>query len=141
MAFLLPALRYSDIRIALDPTLGDEAIPDEIIESDLILGRAERWAKAQDTAWETRSGEELKALYRAITYYTAALLSPGLPQTKQENMAGHTATMAFAETPAERTERLALMAQVEIDSYVSPTTEIVLVGAPVFVTTVQGRRA
>lgn len=140
MAFLLPAIRYPDIRRILDPTLGDAAIPVELIESDLYLGEAERWVVRVDSLAATRTGEEQKAVFRAIIYYTAALISPGLPQTKQENMAGHSATMAFAETAQERTARLLGLASAAIAPFI-PAPIPVLTGAVVFVTTVAGRRA
>lgn len=140
MAFLLPTNRYPDIRRILDPTLGDAAIPDALIESDLFLGEAERWVVSQDATALTRTGEELKAVLRAIIYYTAALISPGLPQTKQENMAGHSATMAIDESSSERTARLLRLAQGAIAPLI-PAPTPVLVGSIVFVTTVSGRRA
>lgn len=140
MAFLLPADRYPDIRRVLDPTLGDAALPVELIESDMFLGEAERWVVSQDSSAAGRIGEEQKAVYRAIIYYTAALISPGLPQTKQENMAGHSATLDFAETAQERTSRLLLMAQTAITPFVV-IPPAVLTGGIVFITTVQGRRA
>jgi hypothetical protein len=139
--YLLPIDRYNDIRYALDPTLGDEAVPDDIIASDLFLGEAERWVLANDPSAGTRTGEELKAVYRAIIYYTAGLLSQGTPQNKQENMAGHSATLSYAETASERTARLLGLAQAALDTYLVEIETITLVGAPVFVTTVSGRRA
>lgn len=140
MAFLLPVDRYNDIRYALDPTLGEEAIDDAIIESEIFLGEAERWVKSVDPTAGTRTGEELQAVFLAIIYRTAGLISPGLPQTKQENMAGHTATMSFAETAAERTARLLGRAETVMATLI-PVPAFTLVGSIVFVKTVSGRRA
>src|SRR5215213_517260 len=85
---------------------GEDALPSAVIESVVYLGQAEAWAKALDPLWATRTGTELDSLLMAIIYRTAGILSPYVPQAKQINMAGHTATFNYAETAAERTNRL-----------------------------------
>lgn len=139
MAFMLPANRYPDIRLALDPLIDDDALETSTIESDLFLGEAERWALSVDPLAATRTGEEQKALYRAIIKHTAALISPAMPQARQINMAGHTGTFTFAETPEQRTKRLFDEAMAEFSVYIVINT--VQIDPIVFVTTVSGRRA
>lgn len=138
MAYMLPLDRYPDIRLALDPLIEDDALADEIIESDLFLGEAERWALSVDPAAGTRSGEEQKALYRAIIKRTAALISPAMPQARQINMAGHTGTFTFSETPEQRTKRLFDESMAEFGYYILISD--VTVNPIVFITTVSGRR-
>lgn len=141
MAYLLPLDRYDDVRSALDPMLeGEDALPSAVIESVVHLGQAEAWAKALDPLWATRTGTEFDALLLAIIYRTAGILSPYVPQAKQINMAGHTATLNYAETAAERTARLLTQAFDVLAGYIPSllTQEYV---TPFFVTTVAGRRA
>ena len=140
MGDILPQNRYDDIRYALDPMMDEVGIDDRIIESPMYLGMAERWARSLDSAADTRTGDEQESLYLAIIYRTAGLLSPTVPQAKQINMAGHNATFNYAETAAERTARLLSTAEVQIGTYIDLTPPVSLV-APVFVTTVSGRRA
>lgn len=140
MAQLLPESRYDDIRTALDPTLGPTAVPSDTIASPMYLGRAERWARALDVDADTRTGDEQTLLHEAIVLYTAGLLSQVVPQARQVNMAGHTATFVYAETASERTERLLGAANEAIMGYL-PSTELYgLDMDPFFVTTVSGQR-
>lgn len=141
MAYLLPVNRYDDIRRAVDPTLEDEAIPDEVISSPVYLGEAERWARGLDVLAATRSGDEQEALYMGIIYYTAALISPMIPQSKQANMAGHAVTFTYGETVEARTARLIGMAHSQLSIYLSILLLADVTDAPLFVTTVSGRRA
>lgn len=140
MAFILPANRYDDIRRALDPLIDSEMLPTEVIESDIYLGEAERWIVALDPIAATRTGGELNSVYRAIIRKTAAILSPAYPQARQINMAGHTGTFTFAETPAERTARLDGEALDAVIYYI-PALGVVSLDIPTFFTTVSGRRA
>jgi len=136
---ILPRERYPDIRVAIDATAdGLTMLPDEVIESSLYLHKAERWAIGLDPLWESRTGEEQARLHEAIVLKTAALLSPSVPQARQMNMAGHSATFTYAETPTQRTERLSGLALEEINAYTA-VAEIDFI--PVFVTTAEGRRA
>jgi hypothetical protein len=137
---ILPESRYDDIRVALDPTLGPVAMPSEVIGSFMYLGKAERWALTLDPLAETRTGAEQEALHEAIVYYTASLLSRVIPQARQVNMAGHTATFVYGETAAERTERLLGAANDAIATYLTTTEEFGLEMDPLFVTTVSGQR-
>jgi hypothetical protein len=139
MAYMLPVGRYPDIRLAADPLLEDDAIEDATIASDLYLGAAERWALALDPSAGTRSGGEQQALYRAIIKRTAALIAQALPQSRQINMAGHTGTFTFAETPAERVKRLFDESLSELGYYLDLQT--IQTDTVIFVTTVSGRRA
>ncbi len=139
--YLLPVERYDDVRSLLDPMVDDEALPSAVIESRVYLGQAEAWAKALDPLWASRTGTELEALLMAIVYRTAGLLSPSVPQAKQINMAGHTATLNFGETPAERTARLLQGAFDFLVGYLPSLIQDPLTIGPFFVTTVSGRRA
>lgn len=137
---ILEAGRYDDIRYALDPTIdGEEMLPDVLIASPAYLGEAERWAISLDPLYASRIGAEKDALERAIIYKTAALLSAVVPQARQVNMAGHSATVVFAESPQERTARLHANASLAIEEYITipvvPDDEIL-----VFVTTASGQR-
>jgi hypothetical protein len=136
---LLPDARFDDIRLALDPMLDDEAIPSTTIASAMYLGRAESWAVSRDPLGSTRTGVEQEAFYQAIIFYTAALLSQVVPQSRQVNLAGHGATFTFAETAGERTTRLAGAADAAIASYIESSVDV-LADAPIFVTTVSGQR-
>jgi hypothetical protein len=137
---ILPAARYDDIRLAVDLTVdGSELFPDEVLQSPLVLGRAERWALSLDPLGETRTGDDLEHFHTAIVYQAAAILSEQSPQARQVNQAGHTATFVFAETPVERTARLQNMAVNEIVAYLPALIEA-LEPEPFFVTTVSGRR-
>lgn len=141
MAYLLPAARYDDIRIAVDLMAdGSELFPDEVIESGLVLGRAERWALSLDPIGGARTGDELALFHDAIVYQAAAILSEQTPQSRQVNQAGHTSTFVFAETPAERTARLQNMAINALVAYL-PDLVTTVDPEPFFVTTVSGRRA
>jgi hypothetical protein len=140
MPYLLPEERYDDVRSVLDPMLDEEALPSGVIGSVVYLGQAEAWAKALDPLWATRTGAELESLYMAIIYRTAGILSPSVPQTKQLNMAGHSATLNYGETAAERTNRVVNDAFAFIAGYLPSLLEVE-VDAPFFVTTVSGRRA
>lgn len=140
MAYLLPPERDDDIRRAVDPMLDYEAIPVDLIRSDIYLGEAERWALSLDPLGGTRSGVEQDSFYRAIVYMTASLISITVPQSRQVNMAGHTATFTFAETPEQRTARLAGIALAYIAAYL-PLAANPTANMPIFVTTVSGRRA
>ena len=139
MAFLLDSSLYDDIRLALDTNLEADAIPDEIIEAVAYLPTAERYVLARDPLAASRTGVEKDARDRAIIYKTAALLSRMIPQIRQTNMAGHTATFVHAETAAERTSRLEAMASEELDTYLLTPVNLAA-NAPLFVTTVSGRR-
>lgn len=138
--YLLPPDRYDDVRSALDPMLDEEALPSSVISSVIHLGQAEAWAKSLDPSWASRAGAELEALYMAIIYRTAGILSPYVPQAKQINMAGHTATFNYAETAAERTARLLTSAFDMLVTYLPSLLQEEVV-TPFFVTTVSGRRA
>ena len=140
MAYLLPAERYSEVRRVLDPTLGEGALPSDIIASDLYQGEAERWVLSIDPMASSRTGAEQDAVHRAIIHMIASLLSPRIPQARQINMAGHTATFTFGETVPERTIRLANEAMAALLTYVVITETIDTSYSPVFVTTVSGRR-
>lgn len=139
MTYMLPETRYDDIRYALDPMLDDGAIPDELIESALYLGRAERWVLSYDAQAASRTGVEQEDIHLAIILKTASLLSPSVPQTKQTNMAGHSSTFAYAETPEQRGARLGNEAYTVLDTLISiPAPEATGI---LYVTTVSGRRA
>jgi len=138
---LLPSDRYEDIRLKLDPTLdGEEAIPNEVLTSDMVLGEAERWILKVDPTAASRVGGELQAVYRAIICYAAAVLSPSVPQAKQVNMAGHSVTTDYAETPSERTARLYAEATAAV-AYYLPAILQTTVTTMTYFTTVSGRRA
>ena len=129
------------MRSALDPMLeGQDALPSQVIESAVHLGQAEAWAKALDPLWATRTGAELESLLMAIIYRTAGIISPSVPQAKQINMAGHTATFNYAETPEQRTARLLRTAFDYMAGYMPELLQAAS-DAPFFVTTVSGRRA
>lgn len=68
------------IRAAIDTSLTAEALPNATIALDVYLGAAEREVKARDTAWASRTGDELTALKTAVAYLTAARLAPAVPQ-------------------------------------------------------------
>jgi hypothetical protein len=140
MPQMLPKTEYDQIRMALDPTLDEGAIPDELIEMRANLPAAEKWVLSYDADAASRPETELEDIYLAIILKTASLLSPGIPQTKQTNMAGHSATLAYAETPLERGARLAHDAYIVLDRLLQiPAAEA---SSPyVLVTTVSGRRA
>lgn len=140
MAQLLPKARYDDIRRAVDPMLDDEAIPDELIESSLNLVRAEAWVRLHVPLAESLTGDDLETLYQAIVLHTASLISPTVPQFRQVNMAGHNVTLAYGETVAERTQRLYDASWGLVTLLVPSLTTIQVVDAPIFVTTVSGRR-
>lgn len=140
MAFLLPPEQYDAIRYAIDPMLDDQGIPNELIESVGYLPAAERWAKARDPLFITRSGEELELLHRGIIMKAASLISMAIPQVRQTNMAGHTATFNYAETAKERSARLAALAEMALDEYLVVSVSDLAADAPIFVTTVSGRR-
>jgi hypothetical protein len=140
VTYMLPESSYDQIRMALDPMLDDGAIPDELIASPLYLGRAERWVLTYDAQAASRPDIELQDIHLAIILKTASLLSPFIPQTKQTNMAGHSATLAYAESPDERSARLAREAYTVLDALLTIPTASTLGGA-VIVTTVSGRRA
>jgi hypothetical protein len=137
---ILPRERFDDIRYALDPGLDEVAVDDEIIASVAYLQAAEQWVLSVDPLAASRTGGEQEYVFQAIIFRTAGLLSYAVPQARQVNMAGHNVTLNYAETPAERSARLFAMADLAIGSVVS-TTETIAAFAPVFVTTVQGRRA
>lgn len=139
MAQLLPHNRFDDIRYTLDPSLGEGGVPDELILSVGYLPRAERILRLRDPLADSRTGDEQELLYIAIISKTAALLSQMFPQTRQTNMAGHTATFVYAETAAERTARLHAEADEAMSGYLDVLDDDI-VGAGVFVTTVSGRR-
>lgn len=140
MAYMLPESKFDEVRRAVDPTLDDGAIPDELIASPLYLGRAEKWVRSYDAQAADRTGVQQEDIHLAIILKTASLLSPGIPQTKQTNMAGHSATFAYAESPEERGARLARDAYSVLDTLLTlPAAEVV--GGMVIVTTVSGRRA
>jgi hypothetical protein len=141
MAYLLQPERYDDVRSVLDPMVDEEALPSELISSVVYLGQAEAWAKALDPLWATRTGSELEALELAIVYRVAGLLSPMVPQARQVNMAGHTATLNYAETAAERTSRLLAQAYEVMTGYLPSLLISEAPVGPFFVTTVAGRRA
>ena len=136
---ILPAERYDEIRYTLDPGLDEEAVPDGIITSLPYLGQAEKWALETDPLAMTRTGEEQESLYAAIIFRTAGLLSVATPQARQINQAGHNVTLVYAETPMERTQRLLQTAYDYIASYLT-VPETTTLDAPLFVTTVAGRR-
>jgi hypothetical protein len=121
--------------------LGEDAVPSDLIASDLYQGEAERWLLGLDPLAATRVGDEQEAVFRSIILRIAALLSPRLPQARQINMAGHTATFTFGETVTERTARL-LTESVSALVLFLPLVEVVdSAFSPAFVTTVSGRRA
>ena len=139
MDFMLDSSQYDHIRYALDPNLGEDAVPDEVIESLAYLPAAEAYVLGRDPIAASRDGIEQEARDRAIIYKTAALLSRIIPQIRQTNMAGHTATFVHAETAAERTARLDAMATEQLDLYLLTPVNLAA-NAPLFVTTVSGRR-
>lgn len=139
MAQILPHNRFDDIRYALDPNLGEGAVPDEVILSVGYLPRAERAVRLRDPLADSRTGDEQEMLYIAVIMKTAALLSLVVPQTRQTNMAGHTATFVYSENATERTSRLNAEAEYALDSYLETLDDDVS-GAFAFVTTVSGRR-
>jgi hypothetical protein len=63
-----------------------------------------------------------------------------VPQFKQVNMAGHNATLQYGETTTERTARLHADA-VGVMAINVPALLVATIDAPIFVTTVSGRRA
>jgi hypothetical protein len=140
MAYMLPPERYPDVRRVLDPTLGEDALPSDIISSDIYQGEAERWVVSLDPAALTRTGSEQEAIHRAIIHKIASMLSPRIPQARQINMAGHTATFTFGETVSERTARLLSEATAYLATYITFVETIDVTNATVFVVTVSGRR-
>jgi hypothetical protein len=140
MAQILPKHRYDDIRRMVDPMLDDEAIPDELIETHLHLALAEAYIVSLDPLAETRTGTELEAVQDAIVMETAARISPSVPQFRQVNIAGHNVTLNYGETVEQRTQRLHDRAFYLIAGYLPSLLQMQVTAAPIFVTTVSGRR-
>jgi hypothetical protein len=137
---ILPPERYDDIRAAVDPMLAPEALPAEVIASSIYLGRAEAWITALDPLAPTRVGAELEHVHEAIVLQTASYLSVVVPQTRQANMAGHSATFLYAEDPTTRSARLQNDAFSHVLAYLPSLAPDIAVTAPIFITTVSGQR-
>lgn len=79
---ILTATDYQNIRSLLDSRLTPKNLPD----SDLLpfVDDAERWARERDPSWETRAGDELARLKRAVQHYAAALRLPSIRLPEEE---------------------------------------------------------
>ena len=81
---VLTASEYMDIRAALDVTLDEDALPDDIIERLPYAPTAELWLLARDPQAPTRAGVQQTYILMALVSYCASLLAPAMPNILAE---------------------------------------------------------
>lgn len=113
MPLVLAESQYPDVRRAVNPTLDDVAIPNAVIASEVYSGRAARYVERAVVNALARTGEEAKAIQRAIMYKTAANLAEMMPELKQTKLPDQEAIFD-TYTRTERAARLNKLAEEEI---------------------------
>lgn len=137
MPILTPA-DYGAVRAALDLSLDARVLPDNVIALDIYLGAAERQILARDPQAPYRSDDDLIRVKNAITFLTAALIAPVVPQITNERLGDQSYTRQPIDW-AKRAEELRARAEHEILAVVEPgqPTKAVM---PRLFTVAHGRR-
>lgn len=79
---------YREVRAALDVTLEEERLPDEVISMGAYQGAAERDVAARVPQWQTLDDDDRERVRVATILKTAARIAPAMPSiTREERLA------------------------------------------------------
>jgi hypothetical protein len=129
---LIDESRFDEIRSAIDTTLGEANLPNEIIAKDIYLGRALRWVASKTT----NTGPEAK---NAAIYYIAYLICPSMPQLESDRKATGDGYQVKVENLQDKLDRLLTTAQGYI-SEIDDVTPVLATQVPEYFTLARGRR-
>ena len=139
---ILDSTHYPQIRTALDLSLDEMSLPDDVIEQDIYLGRAEMDVTTIYADAETFTGDNLLRIKRAVILFTAAYLAPAVVQIVSSS--GHASDSSFSQRPKDmqaRAVELRSQAQVELGNVVDQDADDAITLSPTtIVTVVQGKR-
>jgi hypothetical protein len=112
---LLSPNDYNAIRAAIDLTIDEEVLPDDIIELPTFMGVAEEFVLVRDPLAATRTGTERKRIKNAVIYLTASLILPAVPFYVRESFGDYSYTRTEADTKA-LSARLRQLADAELNT-------------------------
>lgn len=113
---------YPAIRAVLDVSLSRTDLPDDTIEQDVFLGRAEAELLARVPDAASRTGAELLSVKRALVYLTAAALAHSVVRITALSVQGRD-TMKMAKAifdPDEKAAELRSRAEHELGQLLTP---------------------
>ena len=102
---ILSSADYPQVRAIIDPSLDENTLPDSILSMDIYQGRAESEVKSMDPDAETRTGEDLNKIKRAVILLMASYYLESLP----DKTASKIETMSFSSWHKRLETRIAQM--------------------------------
>jgi hypothetical protein len=120
VAALLTANLYGAVRGAIDTTLDDEALPDDVIEQPTYAAAAELELLRRDPDAVTRTGSERTHMLNALVFLTAARLVQAIPQLITERQGDY----SYSRTQINGLDRAATLrglASDELAAYLTDT--------------------
>lgn len=138
MAILIDDLMYPQVRAAIDISLTEKMLPDEVIAMDQFAGAAERQVRRLDPSADTRTEAELTRLRTAVVLYTAAFLVPSIPDITLEQVGG---AFRYEREKTDLDKKIANLlsrAAAEVDAVLYPSEDAL--GMPTMFTYAPGDR-
>jgi hypothetical protein len=119
---ILSQADWPEVRAQINVGLTAAQLPDDTIEMDAFVGRAEREVVATDPQAPSRTGAEAAAVRLASIYLTAALLVPAVPNIVRQqwpDISYQMENLSIADKVADLRHQAAL----QLESYLEAGTE------------------
>ena len=139
---ILSSAHYDQIRAALDLSLDEMSLPDDVIGQDIYLGRAETDVTTVFADAETFSGANKLRVQRAVILFTAAYLAPAVVAITSRSVTAHDSNFARRPfDPEKRAVELKSQGQAELGAVEDQDADASVVIEPhSIVAVVPGRR-
>lgn len=142
---ILDTENYPAVRAAIDISLSEKNLPDEIIALSIYQGAAENWVIDRDANAETYapagaapSATKWARVQNAAIYKTAALICPAVPNITRDDFGPNESYTRKAMDFDKRAEELTDLASAELAAYLE--TDPVTSQMPTFFTVGPGYR-
>lgn len=121
---ILDIENYPAVRAAIDISISEKNLPDEVIALSIYQGAAERWVLDRDADAETYAPAGAAAdaakwarIQNAAIYRTAALICPAVPNITRDDFGPNESYTRKAMDYERRAEELTDLASAELASY------------------------
>lgn len=116
---LITEADYDTIRKAIDITVDENMLPDDVIALPIYQGAAIRQVLYRDSSAESLTGTALERVQSAAFLFCAALIAPAMTGKMVNSLAIQTRDLNFSRPPyngIKRAEELLAMAEGELDA-------------------------